>query len=281
MKIAVTGAGGFVGQHVLQALQALGDDIVVLARPGSKLSAGAQGIGVATLDLADVSPDVFARIGQPDSLIHLAWGGLPHYQSQRHIDIELPLQRVFLETCIRSGLKHLVITGTCLEYGLQSGELQEDLPAQPATAYGKAKDDLRRSLQQLQAQLGFGLSWLRIFYLYGPGQAATSLYSQLRGAVAAGAASFSMSPGDQVRDFLPVQEAARAIAQAARRRKDDGITNLCSGQPVRVVDMAREWLREWNVEIELKTGVFPYPDYEPFAFWGSRRKLDGLAGRTP
>jgi dTDP-6-deoxy-L-talose 4-dehydrogenase (NAD+) len=259
----------------------LGDDIVVLARPGSKLSAGAQGIGVATLDLADVSPDMFARIGQPDSLVHLAWSGLPQYQSQRHIDIELPLQRVFLETCIRSGLKHLVITGTCLEYGLQSGELQEDLPAQPATAYGKAKYDLCRSLQQLQAQLGFGLSWLRIFYLYGPGQAATSLYSQLRGAVAAGAASFSMSPGDQVRDFLPVQEAARAIAQAARRRKDDGITNLCSGRPVRVVDMAREWLREWNAEIELKTGVFPYPDYEPFAFWGSRRKLDGLAGKTP
>jgi dTDP-6-deoxy-L-talose 4-dehydrogenase (NAD+) len=281
MKVAVTGAGGFIGRHVLPALQATGADVVAVMRPGSTLRAVAQGIEVVQLDLAGAGADAFSRIGRPDSMIHLAWGGLPHYQSSHHLDCELPLQQAFLETCVRSGLKHLVVTGTCFEYGLQSGELHENLPAQPYTVYGKAKDEVRRSLQRLQSQFDFGLSWLRIFYLYGPGQAATSLYSLLRAAVANGDASFDMSPGDQIRDFLPVEEAGRRIAQAARRGGNDGITNLCSGKPARVVDIVREWLRELDAAIELKTGVFPYPDYEPFAFWGDRRKLDGLSGDAP
>ena len=281
MKIAVTGAGGFVGQHVLRALQSTGADVVAVVRPGSTLREHAPNIEVVPLDLAGVSTDAFTRIGRPDSLIHLAWGGLPHYQSQHHLDSELPLQRAFLKSCIRSGLKHLVVTGTCFEYGLQSGALHEDLPTQPNTLYGMAKDALRCSLQQCQAQFDFGLSWLRIFYLFGPGQAATSLYSQLQAAIVRGDADFAMSPGDQIRDFMRVEEAARCIVQAALRGMDDGIINLCSGQPVRVLDLVREWLSEWDAAIELNTGVFPYPDYEPFAFWGNRRKLDRLSGGAP
>lgn len=281
MRIAVTGAGGFVGRHVLRALQLADADVVAVVRPGSTLRDDASGVETVPLDLANPGADAFSRMGSPDSLIHLAWGGLPHYQSPHHLDAELPLQQAFLEACIRSGLAHLVVAGTCLEYGLQSGELHESSPALPITQYGKAKDQLRGSLQQQQASFGFGLGWFRIFYLYGPGQAATSLYSQLQAAVARGDAGFAMSPGDQVRDFMRVEDAARSIVQAALRGTDDGIVNLCSGRPARVVDAVHAWLREWDAAIELKTGVLPYPDYEPFAFWGNRRKLDRLSGEAP
>lgn len=281
MKIAVTGADGFVGRHVLRALQSAGADVVAVVRPGAMPRDAATGTEIVSMDLASAGDDAYSRIGRPDSLVHLAWGGLPHYRSPHHVDTELPLHRAFLEACLRSGLQHLVVTGTCLEYGMQSGELHETSPAEPVTQYGKAKDELRASLQQLQARFGFGLSWLRIFYLYGPGQAATSLYSQLHAAVAKGDAGFAMSPGDQVRDFMPVEDAARDIAGAALRGEDDGIVNLCSGRPVRVLDFVHERLREWNAAIELQAGVFPYPDYEPFAFWGNRRKLDGLSGEAP
>lgn len=281
MRISVTGAGGFVGEHVLHALQSSGAEVIAVLRPGSTPRTDVQNVKLVSLDIADVTTDVFTRIGRPDSLIHLAWGGLPHYQSPRHLDIELPLQQAFLESCIRSGLKHLVVTGTCLEYGLHSGELIEDLPARPVTLYGKAKDQLRCRLQQLKSQFDFGLCWLRIFYLYGPGQAATSLYAQLQAAVARGDTSFAMSPGDQIRDFMPVEDAGLSIVQSALRGLDDGVINLCSGRPARLVDVVDEWLREWHATIELKTGVFPYPDYEPFAFWGNRRKLEALSRIAP
>lgn len=280
MKVAVTGASGFLGRHVLRGLEDADVDTVAVLRPGSTLAVEADGIEMVSLDLAHGGADAFARIGRPDTLIHLAWDGLPHYQSKHHLDAELPIQKAFLESCIRSGLKHVVVAGTCFEYGLQTGELHEGLPAIPATAYGEAKDALRRHLERLQLQYAFGLSWLRLFYLYGPGQAATSLYSQLKAAVHRGDTSFAMSPGDQIRDFMPVEQAARGIVDIALRGIDGGLINLCSGRPERVADAARKWLREWNASLELKAGVYPYPDYEPFAFWGSRAKLDRLLGRT-
>ncbi|HVR80724.1 MAG TPA: NAD(P)-dependent oxidoreductase [Luteimonas sp.] len=276
MRVAVTGAGGFVGQHVLHALRTADADLVAVLRPASARRIELDGIEVVYMDLADCGPDAFACMGRPDTLIHLAWDGLPHYQSQHHIDVELPIQQAFLQSCVSSGLKHLIVTGTCFEYGLQSGELHEELPANPITSYGAAKDSLRRHLERLQEQHGFGLTWLRMFYLYGPGQAATSLYSQLITAVATHDTSFAMSPGDQIRDFMPAEEAGRSIAQLGLRGIDGGIVNLCSGHPARIVDTARSWLRAWNASLELKTGIFPYPDYEPFAFWGTRAKLDGL-----
>lgn len=278
MRIAITGATGFVGQHVLNALKLTDADIAVVLRPGSKRRIESGDIEVVSLDIADCGPDPFARLGRPDTLIHLAWDGLPQYQSQRHIDAELPIQKAFLHSCIRSGLKHLVVTGTCLEYGLQSGQLDEALLTMPVTSYGRAKDSLRSELERLQPHYRFGMTWLRLFYLFGPGQAATSLYSQLKSAVDRLDTSFAMSPGDQVRDFMPVEEAALSIANIGLRAIDGGTVNLCSGHPQRVVDVARGWLREWNASLELKTGHFPYPAYEPLDFWGSRAKLDDLLG---
>jgi dTDP-6-deoxy-L-talose 4-dehydrogenase (NAD+) len=91
-----------------------------------------------------------------------------------------------------------------------------------------------------------------------------------------GDSHFPMSAGDQVRDFLPVTQAATDIARLARRPTDAGVVNLCSGRPVRVIDIARRWIAERGATIALDTGVFPYPAYEPFAFWGNRTKIDHL-----
>lgn len=279
MKVAVTGATGFVGRHVLEALRARNTEVVAVSRPRSDGLLAGSDIDIVTMDIAECGTDAFERIGAPDVLVHLAWDGLPNYKSVAHVDMQLPVQRRFLQACIASGLKHLVVSGTCLEYGMQSGELHEDMPNSPSTSYGNAKDMLRRELQDLQSTRPFDLTWLRLFYLYGPGQASSSLYSKLKTAIENGDPTFDMSPGDQVRDFLPIQEAARHMVDLALRPRNNGVVNICSGNPVAIADLVRGWLNNWNASIELATGILPYPDYEPFAFWGSRAKLDGLGMR--
>lgn len=279
MKVAITGATGFVGRHVVAALLARDMEVVAAARAPERVFADCGQLTTVALDIS-VPGNAFARLGEPDVLLHLAWGGLPNYHSKTHLENELPKQIAFLDDCVRGGLKQLVVTGSCLEYGMQLGCLDEALPTEPVTAYGQAKDKLHGHLQEHVHTTGLQLTWLRLFYLYGPGQASTSLYSQLRAAVAAGTTEFPMSPGDQLRDFLPIETAATHISTLLLNAPGAGILNLCSGVPITVAALVRKWLQNWGAELQLNLGVYAYPDYEPQEFWGSTRKLDTLLGIT-
>jgi nucleoside-diphosphate-sugar epimerase len=269
MRVAVTGATGFVGRHVVAALGARGAEVVAMSRHPA---AGSGTVAALAVDVDTARPSSLADLGGADVLVHLAWSGLPDYRGAQHLG-QWPRHAAFLDACLDAGVRRLLVAGTCLEYGMVSGELDEAMPAAPVTAYGQAKDALHRHLQERQAARPFDLGWLRLFYLFGPGQAAGSLYPRLRAAADAGRESFAMSPGDQVRDFVPVERAAGWIADLALADGPVGTVNLCSGVPVTVERMARDWLRAWNASVRLDLGSLPYPDYEPFAFWGSTRRL--------
>lgn len=275
MKIAVTGASGFVGRHVLTALLEHQVEVVAVTRDIQRLSGLSDSIDVITMDIAHPEPDCFDRLGNPDVLIHLAWGGLPHYMSLHHFETELPRHYRFLKAMVAAGLPSILITGTCQEYGMQSGPLSEDLHALPGTPYSLAKDALRRQLEFLKATRPFELTWARLFYLYGEGQPESCLYRQLKGAVVRGESTFNMSVGEQIRDYLPVAEAGRMIASLAMAAGGKPrVINICSGQPISVRRLVEQWLLTHDWKIRLNLGHYPYPDYEPMAFWGDRRRLD-------
>jgi dTDP-6-deoxy-L-talose 4-dehydrogenase (NAD+) len=275
-RIAVTGASGFLGRHVLAALAATAADVVAHARvPRSEL-VSAERLRWTCFDLADSPGDAFARLGRPDIVIHLAWHGLPNYLSPRHVEVELPAQHEFLRNLTASGLKRLAVAGTCFEYGMQFGCLREETAAQPSNPYGVAKDTLRQQLEVLSETAPFDLRWLRLFYLYGDGQPKTSLYSQFQAAVARGDRTFDMSAGEQSRDFMKAEEAAAAIVRTALTDQAPRILNVCSGVPVTVRALVERWRMEMNADIALNLGALPYPTYEPFAFWGDNRRLAEL-----
>lgn len=278
MKIAVTGATGFIGRHVLAELKRRGVRAVVVARPGRSVLPGFE---VVECDIRSAPADLYDRMERPDVLLHLAWGGLPNYKSHHHFESELPAHYAFLKALIVAGLRRCVVTGTCLEYGAAQGELSEDRPAAPVTAYAFAKDCLRRQLEFLRTIHQFQLTWARLFYTYGEGQAPTSLYSQLKAAVERGDRTFDMSAGEQLRDYLPVAAVARTLVDLALASQDAGIVNVCAGHGIAVRRLVESWLEENGWRISLNLGVFPYPDYEPMAFWGSSRKLHRVLDAAP
>ncbi|RPH37076.1 MAG: NAD(P)-dependent oxidoreductase [Chloroflexi bacterium] len=276
MNVAVTGALGFIGRHVVAELDSRGISATLVCRPGAAIPERMSAHRVVPLDVTDAPADAYQQIGAPETLIHLAWGGLPNYASPHHVERELPAHRSFLGGLVAAGLGAVTVTGTCLEYGLQTGALREDLPAAPVTAYGRAKDTLRADLERLQSAHPFRLTWARLFYLHGEGQASGSLVPQLEAAIGRGAETFDMSGGEQLRDYLPIEEAARYLVTLATNDRDNGVVNVCSGMPIAVRDLAAAVAAKHRSSIRLNLGRFPYPDYEPMAFWGDRGKLDRL-----
>jgi dTDP-6-deoxy-L-talose 4-dehydrogenase (NAD+) len=272
-SVVVTGASGFVGRAVLAALAARGIRPTAVTRDRQRLSDLELDSTVVEGDIGAPDPAFIAELARHDVLLHLAWDGLPNYNSLHHFETELPTQYRFLKAVVAAGSRSIVVTGTCFEYGMQEGRLIETGPAHPTNPYGYAKDALRRQLMFLKQEMPFALTWTRLFYMYGTGQNPKSIYSQLTAAVSRGDDHFDMSAGEQIRDYLPIEAVADRLARLTLLGKDAGVVNVCSGEPRSMRGVVENWLRDNGWRITLRLGKYPYPDYEPFAFWGSAEKL--------
>jgi nucleoside-diphosphate-sugar epimerase len=273
-RITVTGASGFMGRYVVRELINKRQNVTITSRNAATLEEFQGQAEIVEIDLKNPSADIFDKLNKPDILFHLSWDGLPHYNSLHHFEQELPNQYSFLRLMVEGGLKSMFVTGTCFEYGMQSGALSEEMSAQPENPYGFAKDVLRQKLHYLKKVKPFCLTWARLFYIYGQGQSSHSLFSQLQAAINSGKTEFNMSGGEQLRDYLSVTEVARVIVSLGLQQVDHGIINVCSGKPISVRRFVEEWLKKNKHQMTLNLGYYPYPEYEPMAFWGDSRKRD-------
>jgi dTDP-6-deoxy-L-talose 4-dehydrogenase (NAD+) len=276
MKVLVTGATGFIGNYVIEEL--LNRNIEVIATSTSinnaKLKSWYNEVKFVEHDIKNYSENLVEKFYNPDILIHLAWRGLPNYKSLFHIEEELLTQYFFLKKIIQQGIDNINITGTCFEYGNQEGCLNEDNnPALPSNSYSIAKDCLRQFILLLKNDNSFSLKWMRLFYMYGKGQNEKSILKQLQEALDRNEKSFNMSGGEQIRDYQPVEKIAESIVTCSLQTQIDGLINISSNIPIKIIDLVKTYLIEQNKSIYLNLGFYQYPDYEPFAFWGDNTKL--------
>lgn len=216
-------------------------------------------------DLYENFSPLVSKLKAEDTLVHLAWKGLPNFKEAFHLTENLPRELDFLHAALEKGLKHLMVTGTCYEYGLQNGALAVDLETNPIFAYPLAKDVLRKALEIFTVQYDVAFQWVRLFYMYGEGQNPKSLYPLVQAALARGDKEFAMSGGEQLRDYMKVEDLAAFLTTVIEDKTRTGIINCCSGTPISVRRLVESWVQG---RMELKLGVYPYPDYEPMAFWG-------------
>ena len=275
--VAVTGSEGFVGRHVVASLLAEPDiEVIRIVRPGTRtVEQGAS--RVFPIDVLGEDVDRRQLPTGVDALVHLAWSGLDDFRADVHLN-QVAAHERFLQAWLESGVRRIVGVGTCLEYGLVEGELNESMPTDPVIAYAQGKAALSGALEGLAATFGASWSWARVFYPYGDGQQVKSLWSSLQSAIARGDATFPMSGGEQVRDYLDADEVGLILASLALSDEASGVVNVCSGQPIVLRDLVEGWIAARGAALRPQLGVFPYPDYEPMKFWGSRRKLDQALG---
>ena len=157
MKILVTGATGFIGNYVVEELLKRGIDVIATSSNPVKAKHFNWFDKVKYVELdfnnLDITTNYFEFFKEPEAMIHLAWEGLPNYKSDFHLTKNLPTHQLFLNNLIENGLKNITVTGTCFEYGMQEGELSEEMGCKPDNAYAKAKNELRIYLEKFHINL--------------------------------------------------------------------------------------------------------------------------------
>ena len=266
-KVIVSGATGFIGQHLIPILLKDGYEVLAISRNRKRAEFLPWFKHVKFISYDFHSDQQITKVEGFRGLIHLAWQDLPNYDSSIHVKKNLPCSYRFIDSLLNKGVNQVLIAGTCSEYGLKSGAISSSSTTEPTTQYAIAKDTLRKKLTLLSFKKDFNLQWARIFYMFGKGQNSNSIISQLDYAIKNNQKVFHMSGGEQLRDYLPVEKAAEKLSNLYKSG-NKGIFNICSGKPISIRNLVESYIEKKNSNIVPKYGYYPYSVYEPMQFWG-------------
>ena len=268
----VTGAGGYIGRHVVRTLLDSGFAVKALDLRLDGVDKRAERL---QMNLFSGDEDIYDQMGRPDLVFHLAWRDGFKHNSDAHID-DLPAHVHLFENLFKGGLKHLAVMGTMHEVGYWEGPIDENSRCAPASLYGISKNALRQAATMLAAQHGAALQWIRAFYIVGDDARGSSIFAKLLEAVDRGQPTFPFTSGKNQYDFISITELAHQIASVVSQTEFTGIINVCTGQPQSLADRVEAFIREHDLNITLEYGAFPDRPYDSPGIWGDATKIQQI-----
>lgn len=234
MRYVVTGAAGFIGSHLAEALGAAGHEVVGIDcftdyyDPALK-ERNAAGLDVRRLDLAEDELD----FGGFDGVFHLA--GQPGVRSfgdvfplyvRRNV---LATQRV-LEAAAAAGAR-VVFASSSSVYGEAARyPTPEETPPRPLSPYGITKLTCEHLARAYGRSFGLDAVVLRYFNAYGPRQRPDMAFPGIMSALAGGGAFTLFGDGEQSRSFTFVLDVVDATVRAMERAAPGAVLNVGGGE---------------------------------------------------
>ena len=261
MKIFILGKQGFIAKHIYNSLKI---NLKCLSISYSA-STGSNDINIKDL------PKFKRLISSEDWLIDCSWYNPFDFQNNWHLEISYPSKINEYKNFFEYGFKRIIHMGSCLEYGLQSGQLEDITKPQPITPYGEAKNLLREFIFQEALKYKVQVIWPRIFYLYGEGRKKNNLYNSILLSMK-NRTNLETGSLDKIRDFIHV-DYLTYIVKFLIRENQSVIFNLCSNNPISIFDfiklISKNTISKQNIIINKKFDN----DYEPNNFFGNSNFL--------
>ncbi len=274
-KILVTGAGGYLGRHVVKALLDSGAEVIASDLRLDEVDRRAVRI---EKDIFTGSETIYEELGAPDVCLHMAWRDGFVHNSEKHIS-DLNNHYVFEKNMLKGGLKQLAVMGSMHEVGYHEGAIDENTPTNPLSLYGVAKNALRELTFILGKNENAIVQWIRGYYIYGDDLKNSSIFTKLIQAEQEGKEEFPFTSGKNKYDFISIEEMAEQIAAIVMQDEINGIINTCSGVPVSLGEKVESFIQEHNLKIKLKYGAFPDRQYDSPGVWGDATKIKQIMSR--
>ena len=248
MKVFITGGTGFIGRHAVEALLEHGFTVLMLIRdrkteyPVHKNLHVIQG-NLSRLDAIAEEVKAF----RPGAVIHLAWEGLPDY-SFDVCEKNLLYGHMLLKFCSDTCCRRLIVTGSCWEYETKQGMVSEKDPLSTTNAFRASKNAFRSLAEVFCKDNNISFHWLRLFYVYGPGQKAESLIPHIIYSVKKGEQPY-LTGAHNENDFVYVKDVAEAIVEVLKKEPLQSVLNIGAGKAVKVLDVLKLIAKEMGFSV--------------------------------
>ena len=261
----VTGAGGFIGRHVVSQLRSAGVEVVSIEHAWHSRAQVDSLLGTSSVGRC----------------IHLGWYANPaDYLSSELANLQSLRSSIELLGALMSrGCEHLTVAGTSAEYSPSVFPLTEGDSVDEATPYARAKAALRDLTAELSHLNVLPTAWCRIFNVTGPGEDPGRLLPLVTRALL-GRSPLDLTDGTQVRDFLDVRDVAAALVAVSGAHMI-GPVNLCSGDAVRLKDLIADMASRCGSLELLHFGARTRLSGDPDTVVGDNTRLVNEAGWRP
>ncbi|HEY1238344.1 MAG TPA: NAD-dependent epimerase/dehydratase family protein [Solirubrobacterales bacterium] len=269
MRSLVTGGAGFIGSHLVDALAARGDDLLVIddlssGRRENLACAIEAGAELAELDISDAEA-TFESVGafRPDSVFHLA-AQIDVRRSMADPGFDARLNVVgtvnALEAAARAGASKFVFTSTGGAIYGEGAERTDELPfaetarCEPFSVYGQSKFAAEGYVDLYARTRDLPATVLRLGNIYGPRQdpateaGVVAIFCEV---ARDGGCATVFGTGEQTRDYVYVADVVAALL-AAEASDGAGPVNVGTGVETSVLEL-----------VELVGGAFGRDDFEP------------------
>lgn len=278
-RVLVTGAAGFVGQHVVAALRNEADVQVhslVLPTQGSHLPELEH---ECDLGDEDAVREVVRRIA-PEACIHLAWNAVAGGQLAGEANTtSLASTFALVRALGAAGCKHFTGIGTGFEYAEQEHPHTEDDACAPLNLYAACKLAAASVVPHLAAGYGMKAAWARLFFLYGRGEAPARLVPSVVQSLLRDA-PVDVTAGEQTYDYCHVTDAARGLVALSQGRHE-GTYNVASGKGLKLRTLIEAFAAQLNRMDLVRWGAKPYRMSEPMYVQANIAKLSAATGFKP
>jgi nucleoside-diphosphate-sugar epimerase len=251
MHCLVTGAAGFIGSHLCEALLAEGHQVLGIdaftdnydpARKRANLALYAGHPHFSFLENNLLSLDLAQVVGKADWIFHLAarpgvrtsWGEDFSIYCEQNV---LATQRL-LETCLKLKPKKVVFASSSSIYGdARRLPVKETSPQKPISPYGATKLMGEHLCRIYRTNYRVPVCALRYFTVYGPRQRSDMAFDLWISALLSGRPLPIFGDGKQIRDFTFVSDAVAATIAAAKSGKPGEAYNIAGGSQVSVKEV--------------------------------------------